>query len=42
MFLELYSDAVEKASMEARKRGYAVTEQNLQDGAIKLQIVENS
>jgi hypothetical protein len=37
-FLQMY--AVEKAKLEARKRGYVVTEQNLQDGAIKLQIVE--
>ncbi len=33
-FLESY--AVEKAKIEARKRGHAVTEQQLADGAIKL------
>ncbi len=37
-FLQLY--AVEKAKLEARARGYAVTEQALQDGGIRLQIVE--
>jgi hypothetical protein len=37
-FLQLY--AVERAKLEARKKGYAVTEQPLQDGSIRLQIVE--
>jgi hypothetical protein len=37
-FLQLY--AVEKAKLEARKKGFAVTEQALQNGGIKLQIVE--
>lgn len=37
-FLQAY--AVEAAKLEARKRGYAVSEQVLQDGAIKVQIVE--
>ena len=37
-FLQLY--AVEKAKVEARKKGYAVSEQQLQDGSIRLQIVE--
>jgi hypothetical protein len=32
--------AVEKAALEARKRGYSVREQTLQDGSIKLQIRE--
>jgi hypothetical protein len=36
--LQMY--AVEKAKLEARKRGYAVTEQILQDGAIQLRIIE--
>ena len=33
-FLQLY--AVEKARIEARKQGHTVTEQQLQDGSIKL------
>jgi hypothetical protein len=37
-FLQLY--AVEKAKLEARKRGFSVTEQTLQDGSIKVQIIE--
>jgi hypothetical protein len=37
-FLQRY--AVEKAKLEARKQGYTVTEQALQDGSIKLQLVE--
>jgi hypothetical protein len=39
-FLQMY--AVEKAKLEARKKGYQVTEQALQNGSIKLQIVEGS
>jgi hypothetical protein len=35
-FLQLY--AVEKARLEARKKGYAVTEQTLADGSIRLSI----
>ena len=35
-FLQAY--AVEKARLEARKKGYACTEQALQDGSIKLVI----
>lgn len=35
-FLQIY--AVEKASMEARKRGHSVCEQTLEDGSIKLTI----
>jgi hypothetical protein len=37
-FMQMYS--VEKTRLEARKRGYAVSEQALQDGAIKIQIIE--
>jgi hypothetical protein len=37
-FLQMY--AVERAKLEARKRGLPVTEQALQDGSIRLQIVE--
>jgi hypothetical protein len=37
-FLQLY--AVEKAKLEARKKGYTVTEQALQDGSIKVQLIE--
>jgi len=36
-FLQYY--AVERAKIEARKKGYAVTEQALEDGSIRLQIV---
>ena len=38
-FLQMY--AVEKAKLEARKKGYGTSEQTLQDGSIKLQIVES-
>ncbi len=34
LFLQAY--AVEKAKLEARKRGHNVTEQSLADGSIKL------
>jgi hypothetical protein len=37
-FLQSY--AVEKAKLEARKKGYAVSEQARQDGSILVQIVE--
>ncbi len=37
-FLQAY--AVEKTRLEARKKGYAVTEQPLADGSIRLQIQE--
>jgi hypothetical protein len=37
-FLQLY--AVEKARLEARAKGYPVTEQALADGGIRLEIVE--
>ncbi len=37
-FLQAY--AVEKAKLEARKKGYRVTEQTLQDGSIKVQLFE--
>jgi hypothetical protein len=39
-FLQLY--AVEKAKVEARKKGYAVAEQALNDGSIRLQITEQA
>jgi hypothetical protein len=42
VFLEVYSAVVEKAKLEARKRGCAVSEQALADGSIKLQIVEGA
>jgi hypothetical protein len=38
-FLQIYS--VEKAKLEARRKGYIVSEQALTDGAIKVQIIEN-
>jgi hypothetical protein len=37
-FLQVY--AVEKTKLEARKKGYGVSEQALQDGSIKLTIME--
>jgi hypothetical protein len=37
-FLQMY--AVEKAKLEARKKGYTVSEHALQDGSIKVQIIE--
>jgi hypothetical protein len=39
-FLQFY--AVEKAKLEARKRGFSVSEQLLQDGSIKVQIIEGA
>jgi hypothetical protein len=38
-FLQCY--AIELARLEARKKGYTVTEQKLQDGAVRLQIIES-
>jgi len=37
-FLQAY--AVERVKLEARKKGYAVSEQTLADGSIRVQIVE--
>ena len=37
-FLQLY--AVERAKLEARKKGYIVSEQALEDGSIRVQISE--
>jgi hypothetical protein len=37
-FLQMY--AVEKAKIEARRRGLRVSEQALQDGGIKVQVIE--
>ncbi len=39
-FLQAY--ALEKAKLEARKHGYAVTEQPLPDGSIRLHIAEGA
>jgi hypothetical protein len=39
-FLQAY--AVEKARLEARKKGYAVHEQQLSDGSIRLHIQEGA
>lgn len=39
-FLQMY--AVEVAKLEARKKGYLVSEHALQDGSIRVQIVEGS
>lgn len=36
----LQNYAVEKTRLEARKKGYHVTEQQLQDGSVKLSIIE--
>ena len=38
----LQAYAVEKAKREARRQGYQVSEQALQDGSIRLQIVEGA
>ena len=38
-FMQAY--AVERATLEARKKGYSVSEQPLEDGSIRLQIVES-
>ena len=37
-FPDEYSAAVEKAKLEARRRGHTVTEQRLEDGSIKLTV----
>jgi hypothetical protein len=39
-FLQMY--AVERCRLEARKKGYQMNEQALQDGSIKVQIVEGA
>ncbi len=39
-FLQMY--AVEKTKLEARKKGYTVSEQTLHDGIIKVQIIEGT
>ncbi len=39
-FMQSY--AVEKATLEARKKGYSVSEQSLEDGSIRLQIVASA
>ena len=39
-FLQAY--AVEKARLEARRKGHTITEQQLQDGSIRLQISEGT
>ena len=39
-FMQLY--AVEMTKLAARRKGYAVSEQQLQDGSIKLQINEGA
>jgi hypothetical protein len=39
-FLQAY--AVEKTKLESRKRGHTVTEHALQDGSVRLHIVEGS
>lgn len=38
MFFYVYSDAFEKAKLEARKQGHTVREQPLSDGSIKLTV----
>lgn len=42
MFLELHSVAFEKCRIEATRKGYAVTEHQLEDGSVRLQIVAAS
>ena len=39
-FLQAY--AAEKVKLESRKKGYVVSEQQLQDGSIRLQILEDA
>ena len=39
-FLQMY--AVERAKLEAQRNGFRCNEQALQDGSIKLQIIEGS
>lgn len=39
-FLQAY--AIEKVRLESRKKGLTVTEQQLQDGSVKLQIQEDA
>ena len=39
-FLQAY--AVEMAKLEARKKGYAISEQQLADGSIRVQIIEGA
>lgn len=39
-FLQAY--AIEKTRLEARKKGYTLTEQCLVDGSVKLQILEGT
>jgi hypothetical protein len=39
-FLQAY--AVEKVKLESRKKGYTVNEHALQDGSIKLQVIESA
>jgi hypothetical protein len=39
-FLQMY--AVEKVKLESRKKGYSISESTLQDGSVKLQIIEGS
>jgi hypothetical protein len=39
-FMQMY--AIEKAKMEARKRGHTVSEQALENGSVKLQIIEGT
>ena len=38
MFFCVHSDAVEKAKLEARRKGHSLTEQQLPDGSIKVTI----
>ena len=39
-FLQRY--AAEKVRLEAKRRGFQITEQALQDGSVRLQIIEGS
>lgn len=40
VFLEVYSAAFEKAKLEARKKGYSASEQQLQDGSIQVRVCQ--
>jgi hypothetical protein len=39
-FLQMY--AVEKVKLESRKKGYTISESTLQDGSVKVQIIEGA
>jgi len=38
MIVDVHSDAFEQTKIEARRKGYSVSEQSLADGSIKLTV----